>query len=168
MPVLLYPMGRHLRIGHAPHMVSQRLRYGRYVQAGNIYALTTVTAHRQRLFADAGNAALMIDALRHVEATGLTHSLAWVVMPDHLHWLLQLRAGTLAQCMGGLKSRSSRLINACLQRRGPLWQHGYHDHAIRTDESLRELAAYILANPVRAGLADQVGAYPHAWCRWLL
>lgn len=149
-------------------MASPRLRYGRYVQTGNVYALTTVTAQRAPLFSDAGNAALLVEALRHVEARRFSCSLAWVVMPDHLHWLMQLRSGTLAACLNLLKSRSARLINRRLRRQGTLWQHGFHDHAIRSDESLLEHAAYILANPVRAGLATEVGEYPHAWSRWPL
>jgi len=89
-------------------------------------------------------------------------------MPDHLHWLMELRGGTLAECVALLKSRSSRLLNRRLERQGPLWQRGYHDHAVRSDESLHEKAMYIMANPVRAGLASTLGEYPHAWCRWPL
>jgi len=89
-------------------------------------------------------------------------------LPDHLHWLMELQTGTLAECMSLLKSRSSRLLNQQLGRRGALWQHGYHDHAVRSDESLHEKAMYIMANPVRAGLACELGEYPYAWCRWPL
>jgi len=34
---------------------------------------------------------------------------------------------------------------------------------VRAEESLARQALYILGNPVRAGLARQVGEYPHAW-----
>ena len=149
-------------------MASPRLRYGRYSCTGNAYSLTTTTLGREPFFDDATNVAILVDALHFVERAGFSHSLAWVVMPDHLHWLMALRKGTLADCMSLLKSRSSRLLNHQLGRRGALWQHGYHDHAVRTDESLHEKAMYIMANPVRAGLACVVGEYPYAWCRWPL
>lgn len=149
-------------------MASPRLRYGRYSRSGNVYSLTTATHGRAPVFADAANVAVLVDTLRFIERNGFSHSLAWVVMPDHLHWLMELRKGTLAQCMAVLKSRSSRLLNRQLGQKGPLWQHGYHDHAVRTDESLHEKAMYILANPVRTGLASELGEYPHAWCRWPL
>ncbi|CAH0276456.1 hypothetical protein SRABI35_03631 [Stenotrophomonas lactitubi] len=129
-------------------MASPRLRYGRYSRSANV--------------------AVLVDTLRFIERSGFSRSFTWVVMPDHLHWLMELQKGTLAQCMAVLKSRSSRLLNRQLGRKGPLWQHGYHDHAVRTDESLHEKAMYILANPVRAGLAGELGEYPHAWCRWPL
>ncbi|PZS70783.1 REP-associated tyrosine transposase [Stenotrophomonas maltophilia] len=149
-------------------MASPRLRYGRYSHPGNVYLLTTATLGREPFFTDAAIVAILVDALRFVERSGFSHSLAWVVMPDHLHWLLELRSGTLAECMSLLKSRSGRVLNQYMGRRGALWQHGYHDHAVRTDESLQEKAMYIMANPVRSGLASTLGEYPHAWCRWPL
>ena len=147
-------------------MASPRLRQGRHSEPGHVYSLTAVTAGRKRWFEDPDNAAVLIDVLRFVERSRYSCSLAWVVMPDHIHWLMQLRQGSLASCMALLKSRSSRLLNQRLHRRGQFWQHGYFDRAMRTDESLREAAIYILANPVRAGLALGLGDYPHAWCRW--
>ncbi|HDS1579791.1 TPA: transposase [Stenotrophomonas maltophilia] len=149
-------------------MASPRLRYGRYSSVGSVYSLTTATCGREPFFADAALVAILVETLRFVERRGLSHSLAWVVMPDHLHWLMELRSGTLPECMSLLKSRSSRLLNQRLQRSGTLWQHGYHDHAVRSDASLHEKAKYILANPLRAGLASALGEYPHAWCRWPL
>ncbi|WP_343161368.1 transposase [Stenotrophomonas sp. B1-1] len=112
--------------------------------------------------------AVLVDALRFVERAVISHSLAWVVMPDHVNWLMELQKGTLAEGMSLLKSRSSRLLNQQLGRRGALWQQGSHDHAVRSDESLHEKAMYLLANPVRAGLACEVGEHPCAWCRWPL
>jgi putative transposase len=143
-------------------MASPRLRYGRYSRSGNVYSLTTATLGREPLFADAANVAILIDTLRFVERKGFSHSLAWVVMPDHLHWLMELHGGTLAECMALLKSRSSRLLNRRLERQGPLWQHGYHDHAVRSDESLHEKAMYILAiRSVRAWPARWVSTHTH-------
>ncbi|MGF6417838.1 putative transposase [Stenotrophomonas sp. AN71] len=149
-------------------MASPRLRYGRFSRSGNVYSLTTAIHGREPVFVDDASVAILVETLRFVECKGFSHSLAWVVMPDHLHWLMELRKGTLAECMALLKSRSGRLLNRRLERRGLLWQHGYHDHAVRSDESLHEKAMYILANPVRAGLAGMLGEYPHAWCRWPL
>lgn len=133
-----------------------------------MYAVTTVTLGRETHFKEAGNATAVVDALRFVESTRRTTSLAWVVMPDHVHWLFQLRSGTLASCLQMFKSRSARLINQRLGRQQPLWQPGYFDHAVRGEACLRRHALYIAANPVRAGLAAVLGGYPHAWCRWPL
>ena len=149
-------------------MTSPRLQIGRHSEIAQVYVVTTVTLGRAHLLAVPANAAVIIDALRFVEGTKRTCSLAWVVMPDHVHWMFQLRSGTLATCMQMFKSRSGRLLNQTLGREASLWQPGYFDHAVRCDESLRRQAVYIAANPLRAGLADRLGEYPHAWCRWPL
>ena len=142
-------------------MSSPRLRRYRQSQVGRIYVLTTVVQGRRRLFEHARNAEIVIDALRHVERTGRSYTLAWVIMPDHVHWLMELRQGTLASCMNVFKSISSRKLQT-----GQVWQKGYHDHAIRRDESVEHAARYIIGNPLRAGLSERVGEYPYAWCRW--
>ena len=156
--------------GYANHvgMTNPRLRQGRHSQVGQVYALTTVAYRRQPLFTHPDNVEQIIGALRFIEAERITCSLAWVVMPDHLHWLMQLRQRTLPACMQLFKSRSARLLNRALSRSGPIWQPGFYDHAVRSDESLHAQALYIVANPVRAGLATRLGEYPYAWCRWPL
>ena len=142
-------------------MPSPALRIGRWSQTGNVYAITAVTYARRRWFDDEANVDLLIEALRTVERTGRTCSLAWVIMPDHLHWLIELRRGTLAGCMQILKSRSGRAIARQVEANAPIWQPG-------SDECLRTQSMYIAANPVRAGLATCLGEYPHAWSRWPL
>ena len=141
---------------------------GRVSAIGQVYTITTVTHDRTRHFENPANAAILIHALRYVEHYKRTRSLAWVVMPDHLHWLVRLRRGDLAECMKLLKWRSAVQINHFGEGAGRIWQPGYYDHALRRQESLRTQARYILANPVRAGLTRAVGEYPYAWCRWQL
>ncbi len=103
---------------------------------------------------------------RRIDAEGLTHSLAYVVMPDHIHWLVEIRAFSLDHIMQRFKSSSALRSNRTLGRTGRFWQSSYHDHAIRSEESLFRHAMYIVANPVRGNLASCVGDYPYAWCRW--
>jgi REP element-mobilizing transposase RayT len=91
---------------------------------------------------------------------GLADSLAWVVMPDHFHWLIELKSGSLAALMQATKSRSAIAVNRCRGCNERLWQKGYHDRAIRYDEDLITVARYVLANPLRAGLVGRVGDYP--------
>ncbi len=79
-------------------------------------------------------------------------TLAWVLMLDHLHWLLVLGEADLGAVVGALKSRSAIAVNRAIDRGGPVWQKGYHDHAVRGEEDLRALARYVVANPVHAGL----------------
>ncbi len=106
--------------------------------------------------------------MRHLTHEQEIENLAFVIMPDHLHWLLALRDGAkLSQVMHALKGYSAFRINQSLQRRGPIWQSGYHDRALRRDEDLLAMARYIVANPLRAGLVQKLGDYPLWDAVWL-
>ncbi|MHC1652883.1 REP-associated tyrosine transposase [Stenotrophomonas maltophilia] len=149
-------------------MQNVRLLLGRRSSIGLSYILTTVVDGRAPLFANDAAAALAIREFQRLDQDGFTHSMAYVVMPDHVHWLLELRAGTLATVMKRFKSRSAQQANRLLGRVGRFWQACYHDHAIRSDESLYRHAMHLMENPIRAGLATQLGQYRHAWCEWEL
>src|SRR5437667_8112854 len=43
------------------------------------------------------------------------------------------------------------------------WQRDFVDHRLRKEESYREKADYIRANPVRAGLVTQAEEWPYFW-----
>ena len=61
--------------------------------------------------------------------------------------------------MQRVKSRSAIAVNRATLGESALWQRGYHDHALRKDEDIKDVARYIVANPVRAGLVARVGDY---------
>lgn len=148
-----------------PH--AHRLRTGRYPEPGRSYLLTTVVQDRNPLFSDWRLGRLLVQELRRAEDESLVVSLAWVVMPDHLHWLIELIDGSLETLMRRVKSRSTLAINAANGRSGQLWQRGYHDHAVRREEDFKALARYVVANPLRVGLVGHIGDYPLWDAIWL-
>jgi REP element-mobilizing transposase RayT len=81
-------------------------------------------------------------------------------MPDHFHWLVELRNSALEDLALRVKSHTARNVNKALGRSGKFWQRGFHDRAIRYEEDLQSVARYIVANPVRAGLVRRVQDYP--------
>ncbi|MFH7416777.1 REP-associated tyrosine transposase, partial [Pseudomonas syringae group genomosp. 7] len=81
----------------------------------------------------------------------LVRSLAWVVMPDHFHRLLELKKNDLPMLMQQLKARSSITIGKIRAHPDTLWQSGYHYQAVRNEQDMLGLARYIVANPLRAG-----------------
>jgi len=151
-----------------PH--SRRLRTGRWSEAGQIYLLTSATWQRRPVFADQALGRVVVAAMAHYEAAGQVDSLAFVVMPEHFHWLVSLGAGmTLAKLMGGLKGYTLRRIMPLVRARypqDPLWQEGYHDHALRQDEDVCQAATYVVANPLRAGLVQNLADYPLWGSQW--
>ncbi|MFZ5933385.1 REP-associated tyrosine transposase [Pseudomonas sp. HS6-2] len=144
-----------------------RLRHARCSVPGRLYMLTTVTHHRRSLFLDLRHARLVIQNLRHAEQQHYCNSLAWVVMPDHVHWLIELKNTTLGTLMQRFKCQSSNALRKAGVRASPIWQAGYYDRALRRDEDILKVARYIVANPIRAGLVAKAGDYPHWDAVWL-
>ncbi|MBH3426590.1 REP-associated tyrosine transposase [Pseudomonas alkylphenolica] len=146
---------------------SHRLRQGRVSIPGQVYLLTTTVEHRKPVFADFHLARMVVEQLRQTQDCNLAKSLAWVVMPDHIHWLVELQHVTLDALMRRMKCRSTGLINKSSNRHGRLWQKGFHDRALRREDDILAVARYIVANPLRAGLVSRVGDYPHWDACWL-
>ena len=149
------------------HYYGKDLRKGRFSEPGRIYLLTTITKDRDRLFTNLNNNRIIINELLHSQTLGLCENIAWVVMPDHLHWLVSLQKGTLANLMKRMKSRSAIHLNRIRHSKAAVWQRGYHDHALRKEEDVKSVARYIVANPLRAGLVEKIGDYPYWDTVWL-
>ena len=74
----------------------------------------------------------------------------YVIMPDHVHLFVRGdRDLTLSSWIGGLKRAMSVAVKSLR-----LWQPGFFDHILRSDESYAEKWKYVRENPVRAGLAE--------------
>jgi putative transposase len=144
------------------------LRKGRWSEPGREYLVTTVTARRRAVFADLAQARTFIRELALLETENRCAWLAWVLMPDHFHGLLRLHDDSgLSTVMRCLKARSARRIGIRRGIAGSIWQPGFHDRALRQEDQRIEIARYIIANPLRAGLAHRIGEYPHWDCVWI-
>ena len=93
--------------------------------------------------------------------------LAWVVMPNHVHVLLQPLPGwTLARIVASWKKFTAARICAHLfpgnanlpigAPPSPVWHREYWDRYIRDESHFHQVVAYIHANPVKAGLVMRV------------
>jgi REP element-mobilizing transposase RayT len=138
------------------------LRIGRYSQKNQIYHITFTTINRTPIFKDLAKARTLINILKQTDQLQHTGTLAFVVMPDHIHWLMQLVGSqSLQNVIKVVKSKVSIQIGK------PIWQAGYYDHAIRKEEDIQNIARYIVANPIRAGLVTKMGDYSHWDAVWL-
>ena len=93
---------------------------------------------------------------------------AAVVMPNHVHLVCTALADgegpfSIPEIMHAIKSESAHRINKALGRKGRVWQDDSFDHVLRNDESLAEKIAYVLENPVRAGLVATPSEYRWFW-----
>ncbi|NOY66686.1 MAG: transposase [Gammaproteobacteria bacterium] len=144
----------------------KNLRKGRFSESNRIYHITTATFDRQPLFKDLASGRIVVKQLKQVQAKAQT--LAYVIMPDHLHWLMQLQENEdLGNTVKIIKTLSALEINRYLNRKGNVWQSGFHDHALRKEEDVQSIARYIIANPLRAGIIDKIDQYPLWDAIWL-
>ena len=140
---------------------TRRLRRGRISLTNQIYHVTASTVRREKVFLDFKCGRMLIESLRRESQSGRCETLCFMVMPDHLHWLVQiLDGGSLSSCVRNVKSGAARQINQLRGTRTRIWQNGYFDHGLRSDEDVIATARYIIANPIRAGIVEEVGAYP--------
>jgi len=126
------------------------------------YFLTTCTSFKRPFFADAALATEVVEQLLH-DATRFEFAIvAYCVMPDHLHALVEATSegSDLKAFMKHFKQMSG--FNYRQRTRQTLWQPGYHEHILRAEEVTEVVARYILENPVRAGLTREIGEYPFA------
>jgi len=78
---------------------------------------------------------------------------AWVIMPNHVHLVVDVWDMPLAKLINSWKGKSSRLVNVLVQRGGAFWQADYYDTLIRDEAHLRRAIRYTEQNPVKAFLA---------------
>ena len=133
-------------------MTYNDLRKGRWSSPGHAYTLTFVTRDRFPFFNDFSLGRMVVAEMRGLHEQGVLDSLAFVVMPDHVHWLVTLDHGKLAVIAQTLKGRSARRINKMRQTTGTVWQPGYYDHAVRADEDLCNQSDTSSPTPCAQGL----------------
>ena len=63
--------------------------------------------------------------------------------------------------MGRNAETSSRETD-CVSGTSPIWQRGFFDHVLRTDESYAQKWNYVRENPVRAGLVTKADDWPYS------
>jgi putative transposase len=104
----------------------------------------------------------------------------YVIMPDHVHFFVQGDpnfalspwVGVLKRAMSGAVSMASQPTRLPPQGRdsqairlprkqNSLWQPGFFDHILRSDESYAQKWEYVRDNPVRAGLVARWDEWPH-------
>jgi REP element-mobilizing transposase RayT len=165
---------------HPPH--SKDLRKGRVSLDGQAYLVTSVTLNRLPIFADYRLGRVLVNVMREYAEKGDVESHAFIVMPDHFHWLFTLSGEcTLSKLIGQVKGATTYRVGQIIAPEGAptecincrsgfsrdgsgrdnrIWQKGFHDRALRRDEDVRTVARYTVMNPVRAGIVSRIWDYP--------
>jgi putative transposase len=132
-----------------------------------VYLVTFVTRERRPLFHDPDAACHAARAITDRRLWYRSRLLAWVLMPDHWHGLIELGAmETLSTCVQRLKANTARPFRTD-QASCRVWAPGFHDRALRSGDDLRTAARYVVSNPLRAGIVRNIGSYPYWDAVWL-
>lgn len=79
----------------------------------------------------------------------------FVIMPNHVHVLLQMRCEFLLRReLRNLLQYSAREVNQLTGRTGSLWQTEPFDHLVRSEAQFEYLQKYIDENPLKARLRE--------------
>ena len=127
---------------------------------GHTYMITSATWGRRSLFSREPWARLLIDTLYHYRAIAyLLHE--FVIMPDHIHFLLTPNASlekAVQFIKGGFSYRAKKELGSNME----VWQKGFSDHRIRDAADYLQHVSYIRENPVRKYLCERAGEFPHS------
>jgi REP element-mobilizing transposase RayT len=123
-----------------------------------IFFVTVCGASRgQNLFCNSTAAPEIIQSIRNYHEQRRWFCQLALLMPDHIHLLLNLGpTSNLAETIGSWKRWIARSQHIA-------WQQNFFDHRLRQGESFQQKADYILHNPVRAGLVAKPEDWPYAW-----
>ncbi|MBH0066679.1 transposase [Pseudoalteromonas sp. NZS100] len=141
---------------------------GRCPTINAFYSITLCCYCRKPLLANYLNARLISKELALFSKNNSLSTICYVIMPDHIHWLLQLNSNPdLSNLIRKFKNITTYRLNKQNGTEGKVWQSNYYDHKVRDGEDIINQARYIVANPLRAGLVDNIRKYPYWDCVYL-
>jgi len=92
--------------------------------------------------------------------------LAWVIMPNHVHALVEIWQVPVAKIVQNWKSIVAVEANKLLGGTGRFWQPDYWDRFMRDERQTCRAILYIENNPVKAKLCRVVEEWPHSSTRF--
>ncbi|CEF49443.1 unnamed protein product [uncultured bacterium] len=130
-----------------PRCVEVRVRIEKYADQGR----------GECWLSDPAVAKVVEDALLYFDGRRY-HLLAWCVMPNHVHVLIETHEGfPLGDVIHTWKSYTAKECNKLIKRKGDFWMPDYYDRFIRDGHHLQKVWRYIEENPVKAGLCAKAG-----------
>jgi putative transposase len=109
--------------------------------------------------------ASQVEDILHADHGKACHLQAWVVIPNHIHLVVDVWDVPLSKLLNLWKGRSARAANQVLHRRGHFWEREYFDTLIRDAAHLARAIRYIENNPTKAGLAREPKNWPWSSAR---
>jgi putative transposase len=128
-------------------------------QPGHYYHLYNRGNDRRLIFFEQENYLYFLRLIRRHLIEQTLDVLAYCLMPNHYHLLVQCKAHGVSRAMMRLSVAYTKAMNRRYNRVGALFQGQFQAIAVDSDEYLYHLTRYIHLNPVKAGLV----AHPKEW-----
>jgi putative transposase len=151
--------------GGTPGALREDVTAPRQILPGTTYLITRRCTQREFLLRPSAltNAILLYVLAVAAQRTGVVVH-AFCVMSNHLHLVLTDVWGRLPEFEHFLDGTAARTLNVLLGRSQALWDDaGYSAVALATPEAVIDSTAYVLANPVAAGLVASGREWPGLW-----
>ena len=125
------------------------------------YFLTICADQRAEFFRNDETARMAIDLFLQTASSHRFDVITYCVMPDHMHALTEGRddGAELEPFVKIAKQKTGYEFKQ--QHRTRLWQPGYYEHVLRSDERTADVVRYIIENPLRKRLVENVLDYPY-------
>jgi REP element-mobilizing transposase RayT len=127
---------------------------------GALYHVTARGNARQAIFLDDDDRRLFLHRFGRVAQTHRWRCLAYCLMPNHYHLLVETPGADLSRGMQKLNATYSQGFNARHERVGHVLQGRFSAILVEREGHLREVARYVVLNPVRAEMVASPEAYP--------
>jgi len=136
-------------------------RLGRIFATDPLYFVTFCTHERQLFLTQAKvHTAFIIFGQRAEEMFNISIG-RYVIMPDHIHLFVRGDYNfRLGPWVGALKQGLAKAADLS-RTKGQIWEEGFFDHVLRSDESYSQKWNYVRENPVRAGLVKSAAEWPY-------
>ena len=127
-------------------------RLDRVFATSPLYFVTFCTHERQRFLATHEVQSAFVLFAKRAECNFNVAVGRYVIMPDHVHLFLRGSHNfRLGAWIGALKQALAKAA-ALSRTQGRMWEEGFFDHVLRSDESYSQKWNYVREIPVRAGL----------------
>lgn len=115
---------------------------------------------RGRIYRDDSDRRIYLATLGRVVRRQQWRCLVYCLMDNHVHLLIETPQANLGAGMQRLHGLYAQIHNARHQRSGHVFQGRYGSVRILSDQQLWAVVAYIVRNPVEAGLCERPDQWP--------
>lgn len=132
--------------------------------SNQVVYVTANTYRRIPILTDEAGINLLYESLERAYIKYEFEINGYVIMPDHVHFILISTSDNLSEIMHDIKGyfAYNMFKRKLYQSHDPVWQRSFYDHVIRNEKDLVEKLNYIHSYPLRAGLIGEIVEYEHS------